>query len=149
MSPTTDDKPNANELSVVRFTDLIIFGSRNPALKRWATFAQSASRTRTNYFCSKAEMVGFALKRRDIVGHYGQLIDFLGSEGGWRVTERQDVLTESTGGLTGMAASPTAANNSRTKSDRDNATGIYYVLGAITVLVDPNRFSPPNDQSSQ
>src|SRR5436190_1015835 len=43
---TTDDKPNANKLSVVRFTDLIVSRSRCPALKRWATFTQSASRTR-------------------------------------------------------------------------------------------------------
>ena len=32
--------------SVVRFTDLIVFRPRYPALKRWATFTQSASRTR-------------------------------------------------------------------------------------------------------
>jgi len=72
---TTDDKPSANERFSRRFTDLIIFGSRNPALKRWATFTQSASRTRAELLLQQSHVrqdFAFAVTEPTINGKNGK-----------------------------------------------------------------------------
>lgn len=49
----------------------------------------------------------------------------------------------------GLTASRTVANNSRSRSGREDASGVYYLLAGITAFAVLGMLFPPNDQPPQ